>query len=175
MVSFIPNSFIPSTQADASEISDEALSKSRAIITENSQRGQKWSLIAQIAMWSMFFIIGGATTGIINNIKDLGVAEATAIIGGAIGLAATIAVSAGLISNRIGTTNSFNQSEYSARTIAKEIEKLGEEKGKNAQAPATSVLSSATSPSSASPHIQTKGVEYLHALMDAPVASQKIN
>lgn len=165
--------FLLSTQADTSQISDDELKKTREVITENNQRGQKWSLIAQIGMWSMFFILSGATAGIVSNASGAGYL----LVGAAVAVAGTVGVLAGLIANKIGTYNSFNQSEYNARTIAKEIEKLGEEKEKvaNITITASPPDASATNPNKAVPHIQTKGLEYLHSLMEAPAHSQKIN
>lgn len=168
-----------STQADTSQISDTELKKSREVITENNQRGTKWSLIAQMAMWSMFFILSGATAEIIRSAEGI---PAMMAVAAAVAVTGTIGVVAGLISNKIGTSNSFNQSEYNARTIAKEIEKLGDDKEKmtnvtiTAATPLNGVSSSSlTGTNAASPHIHTKGLEYLHALMEAPAASQKIN
>lgn len=165
--------FLLSTQADTSQISDNELKKTREIITENNQRGQKWSLIAQIGMWSMFFILSGATAGIVSNASGAGFL----LVGAAVAIAGTVGVVAGLIANKIGTHNSFNQSEYNARTIAKEIEKLGEEKQKCAEVSIDTTIPQTTTnaPVHANAHIQTKGLEYLHALMEAPAASQKIN
>lgn len=163
-----------STQADTSQISDTELKKSREVITENNQRGTKWSLIAQMAMWSMFFILSGATAEIIRSAEGV---PAMMAVAAAVAVTGTIGVIAGLISNKIGTSNSFNQSEYNARTIAKEIEKLGEEKEKTANltiVAATPTISDTTQHQATS-HIQTKGIKYLHALMETPSASQKIN
>lgn len=166
-------------------------------IAKNAEKSHKWNTISEFARWATLFVLGGIVTALTTAI--LGSKDPITYWGGITALGAfvtggaTLAVAGTMIANRIYTQNQVNTSVFNARATAREIANLGREKDQlleetNAQraaslSPADAslplVMDAALQPAATLNHaertVESKGLHYLHTLMEPAAALQTRN